>query len=323
MGIFSSKKDMNKRLRVAVVGVGHLGQHHARIYGELKDEVELVAVADINENRAHEIAKKNKTQWVTDWQKLLDMNLNAVTIAVPTSDHFKIAQEFLKRSIHVLIEKPMCTTIEDAEELIVLAKKQGAFIQVGHVERFNPAIIKLAGIVHDPKFIEVHRLAPYNPRGTDVSVVLDLMIHDLDIVLYLVKQPVKRIDAVGVDVLTDTPDIANVRITFQGEGVANITASRISMKEMRKIRIFQPYTYISLDYKAQEGVIYTKKDSQIDREVLDLARDEPLKLEVKSFINAIKNNTPPEVTGEDGKNALQVAMEVTRQIQEKKRVLSE
>lgn len=322
MGIFSKHRDNNvDRLKVAVIGVGHLGQHHARIYNQLQADVELVGIADIDEKRAKEIARKNNTQWMDDYRRLLESDLDAVTIAVPTSEHHAIARTFLERGVHVLIEKPMCSTLEQADDLIETARKSGALIQVGHVERFNPAIIKLGQIVQDPKFIEVHRLAPYKPRGIDVSVVLDLMIHDLDIVLYLVNRPLARIDAVGVEVMTPAEDIANVRLAFEGGCVANITSSRVSLKEMRKIRIFQPYTYISLDYKAQEGVIYTKKDESINREVLDLAKDEPLKLEIQSFIHAIKNNTQPLVSGEDGRKALQTASEIMEQICEHKKAL--
>ncbi len=323
MGLFSGKQKEQKidRLKVAVIGVGHLGQHHARIYNELNDEVELVGIADINEARAKEIAHKNKTKWFTDYRDLLDLGIDAVTIAVPTSDHHKIASEFLNRSVNVLIEKPICCTLEEADDLINIAHKNNVFIQVGHVERFNPAIIKLSKIINDPKFIEVHRLASYNPRGTDVSVVLDLMIHDLDIVLYLVNRKIERIDAVGVEVLTTSDDIANVRINFEGGGVANITSSRISLTEMRKIRIFQPYTYISLDYKAQEGVIYSREDKEIKREKLDLTKGEPLKLEIKSFVESIKTKTTPQVSGNDGRNALAVAIEIANQIQQKKKVL--
>jgi len=312
----------NKRLRTAVIGVGHLGQHHARIYRELKKDVELVAVVDADEKRGKKIAKANKTQWLNNYKELLDLDIDAVSIAVPTSLHFDIASDFLNNSIHTLIEKPICTTIEQADKLIEIADKKGVFIQVGHVERFNPAIIGLSEIIKDPKFIEVHRLAPYNPRGCDVSVVLDLMIHDLDIVLHLVNRPIERLDAVGVDVITPTEDIANVRVTFEGGCVANLTASRISLKEMRKIRLFQPYTYISLDYKAQEGVVYSKDGDKIKRQTLDLTKGEPLKLEIKSFINSIKTNTQPKVCGKDGRKALAAATEIARQIENKKKVLS-
>lgn len=322
MKIFEKKQAPADRSRVAVIGVGHLGQHHARIYGELKDDVELVAVADIDEKRGKEIAKKTKTTWVSDYHDLFDMNLDAVTIAAPTSLHFDIARQFLNNSIPTLIEKPICGTLEQADELIRIAHKNNTIIQVGHVERFNPAIIKLTHIVKDPKFIEVHRLAPYNPRGTDVSVVLDLMIHDLDIILHLVNRPIASIDAVGVDVLTTSEDIANVRVTFEGGCVANITASRISLKDMRKIRIFQPYTYISLDYKAQEGVIYSKKDDKIQRETLDLTKGEPLKLEISSFVRAVKDKAEPEVSGVAGRNALAAAVEIAQQISDKKKVLA-
>ena len=311
-----------KRLRVAVIGVGHLGQHHARIYRELKKDVELVAVVDTDEARGKKIARSNKTQLLSDYRELLDMDIDAVSIAVPTSLHFDIASELLENSIHTLIEKPICTTIEQADKLIEIADKTGVFIQVGHVERFNPAIMTLSEIIKDPKFIEVHRLAPYNPRGCDVSVVLDLMIHDLDIVLHLVNRPIERLDAVGVDVLTPTEDIANVRVTFEGGCVANLTASRISIKEMRKIRLFQPYTYISLDYKAQEGVVYTKDNNKIKRQTLDLTKGEPLKIEIESFINSILTNTQPKVCGKDGRKALSAATEIARQIEDKKKVLS-
>jgi len=312
----------NKRLRVAVIGVGHLGQHHARIYRDLKKDVELAAIVDIDEKRGKKIAKSNKTLWINNYKDILDMNIDAVSLAVPTSAHYEIASQLLKNSIHTLIEKPICTTIEQADKLIEIADKNEVFIQVGHVERFNPAIITLSKIIKDPKFIEVHRLAPYNPRGCDVSVVLDLMIHDLDIILNLVNRPIEKVDAVGVEVLTPTEDIANVRVTFEGGCVANITSSRISLKEMRKIRIFQPYTYISLDYKAQEGVIYSKDGNKINRQRLDLTKGEPLKLEIESFIESIKTNTLPKVSGKDGRKALAAATEIARQIENKKKVLS-
>ncbi|MCD6460773.1 Gfo/Idh/MocA family oxidoreductase [bacterium] len=309
-------------MRVAVIGVGHLGQHHARIYRDLKKDVELAAIVDIDEKRGKKIAKSNKTLWINNYKDILDMNIDAVSLAVPTSAHYEIASQLLKNSIHTLIEKPICTTIEQADKLIEIADKNEVFIQVGHVERFNPAIITLSKIIKDPKFIEVHRLAPYNPRGCDVSVVLDLMIHDLDIILNLVNRPIEKVDAVGVEVLTPTEDIANVRVTFEGGCVANITSSRISLKEMRKIRIFQPYTYISLDYKAQEGVIYSKDGNKINRQRLDLTKGEPLKLEIESFIESIKTNTLPKVSGKDGRKALAAATEIARQIENKKKVLS-
>ncbi len=321
MGLFN-KKSFSDRLKVAVVGVGHLGQHHARIYRELSDKVDLVAVADVDEKKGRSVAKKNKTEWISDYKQLLDMNLDLVSIAVPTILHHDVSKEFLGRSVNLLIEKPICSTIEQADDLIRLADENNVCIQVGHVERFNPAIIKLAQIIDDPKFIEVHRLAPYNPRGTDVSVVLDLMIHDLDIVMFLVGRSLERIDAVGVEVLTSTDDIANVRLTFEGAGVANITSSRISLKEMRKIRIFQPDTYISLDYKKQEGVIYRKQGDKINHETLDLAKGEPLKLEILSFIDAVKNKKVPEVSARDARKALEVALEITSQIEERKKVLA-
>lgn len=321
MGLFN-KKSSGDRLKVAVVGVGHLGQHHARIYKELSDRVDLIAVADVDEKKGRGIAKKNKTAWISDYKQLLEMNLDLVSIAVPTILHHEVSKEFLQRSVNLLIEKPICSTIEQADELIKLADENDVCIQVGHVERFNPAIIKLAQMIKDPKFIEVHRLAPYNPRGTDVSVVLDLMIHDLDIVMFLVNRPLERIDAVGVEVLTSTDDIANVRLTFEGAGVANITSSRISLNEMRKIRIFQPDTYISLDYKKQEGVIYRKQGDKINHETLDLAKGEPLKLEIISFIDAVKNKKVPEVSAKDARDALAVALEITDQIKEKKKVLA-
>ncbi|MEW6535043.1 MAG: Gfo/Idh/MocA family oxidoreductase [Candidatus Auribacterota bacterium] len=326
MGLFTKKSLPTDRLRVGVIGVGHLGQHHARIYNSLEQDVELIGISDIDENRAKEIAKKNSTRYYTDYRELLEAGLDAVTIAVPTVAHHQVALDCLDRAVHVLIEKPICSSLQEADDLLSAANKNEAIIQVGHVERFNPAILKLAQIVKNPKFIEVHRLAPYKPRGIDVSVVLDLMIHDLDIVLYLVNRELNRIDAVGVEVLTSAEDIANVRLSFAGGCVANITCSRVSLKEMRKIRIFQPNTYISLDYKAQEGVIYTKNGDTFDsitREVLNLAKDEPLKLEIQSFIECIKTGSRPHVSGEDGRKALQVATDIAAQIQEHKKALEQ
>ena len=313
----------SERLKVAVIGVGHLGQHHARIYASLKNDVELVGIVDVDRSRAKSIGRKTRSEWFTDYRDLFDKQLDAVAIAVPTQEHFRVATDFIKQGVHVFIEKPIATSLEEADQLIELAEKHAVSIQVGHVERFNPAILKLMQIIDKPKFIEVHRLAPYNPRGTDVSVVLDLMIHDLDIVSFLVNKPISRIDAIGVEVLTPQEDIANVRITFEDGCVANISTSRISLKEMRKIRIFQPYTYISLDYRNQEGVIYFKRDDRIDREVLDLKKGEPLKLEIQSFVESIVCNKPPRVSAQQGRDVLAVAIEIERQIQEKKKVLAE
>ena len=299
-------------LRVAVVGVGHLGSIHARIYSQL-ESAQLVAVCDTAPGLAQKIARQFRCQPVTDFNALLG-TVDAVSIAVPTQHHFPIAKVFLAQGIHALVEKPITQTVEEADELLRLSQQTHAILQVGHVERFNATFQKVRDSLQNPRFIEVHRLAPFQPRGTEVGVVLDLMIHDIDILLALVKSPIQRIDAVGVKVLTPFEDIANARITFANGAVANLTASRISKDGMRKFRIFQTDTYLSMDLLRQAVDIFRHKNGTISHERLAITGEEPLKVELSAFVESIQQKRLPPVSGQEARKALAVALEITQQI---------
>lgn len=300
-------------LTVGVIGVGHLGKHHARVYSELPS-AKLVGVADSDRRTAENIGGKLGVSSFTDFRELLPQ-VEAVSLATPTPTHYDLGMEILRAGKHLLIEKPIAENTAQAREMVDLAREKNLVLQVGHIERFNPAIRALDKILTDPRFIECHRLSPYQPRGTDVGVVLDLMIHDIDIILHLVSSPLKMIQAVGVDVLTPHEDIANVRLTFENGCVANLTVSRISYKEMRKIRIFQPDCYLSLDYKNQDGVMYRRTNGKIVPVPIPLEKEEPLKLELQSFVECVQERKTPLVSGEHGKRALDVGMEIVRQIE--------
>ena len=301
-----------KSIRVAVIGVGHLGSIHTRIYSELQS-AQLVAICDIVPEKAQQLAEQFGCRAITDFRQLLG-EVDAVSIAVPTQLHFPIARAFLSKGTHALVEKPITNTLGEADRLLALAKKTNAILQVGHVERFNAALRKVYDSLKDPRFIEVHRLAPFQPRGTEVGVVLDLMIHDIDILLGLVKSPIRRIEAVGVKVLTPFEDIANARITFKNGAVANLTASRISREAMRKFRIFQSEAYVSMDFLSQAVDLYHRLDGQITHEALSIPKEEPLKTELASFLEAIQHRRPPPVSGQEAREALAVALKVTRLI---------
>jgi len=248
--------DAENKIRVAVVGVGYLGEHHARIYSSMND-VELIGVADENRERADDIANKYETRPFYNYRELFD-RVEAVSIAAPTTLHYQIALDFISRNIDVLIEKPITTTIDQADSLINEAEKNGVLVQAGHVERFNKAFSAMKKYVTNPRFIESHRMGPYVGRGIDVDVVLDLMIHDIDIILSLVKSKLNDIRAIGVPVLTNHIDIANARLEFDNGCIANVTASRVSKDKMRKIRIFQPDTYVSIDYGRQSMAVFSR-----------------------------------------------------------------
>ena len=301
-----------KSIRVAVIGVGHLGSIHTRIYSELQS-AQLVAICDIVPEKAQQLAEQFGCRAITDFRQLLG-EVDAVSIAVPTQLHFPIARAFLSKGTHALVEKPITNTLGEADRLLALAKKTNAILQVGHVERFNAALRKVYDSLKDPRFIEVHRLAPFQPRGTEVGVVLDLMIHDIDILLGLVKSPIRRIEAVGVTVLTPFEDIANARITFKNGAVANLTASRISREAMRKFRIFQSEAYVSMDFLSQAVDLYHRLDGQITHEALSIPKEEPLKTELASFLETIQHRRPPPVSGQEAREALAVALKVTRLI---------
>ena len=316
-----------KSVRVGVVGVGYLGAFHVQKYAALSG-VTLVGIADINPARAHEIGKQFDVPAYTDYRELFG-NVDAVSVVVPTNAHHRVALDFLSRGVDVLVEKPITTTLAEADELITTARREGRILQVGHLERFNPALRSLEGIVTTPLFIESHRLAPFKDRGTDVDVILDIMIHDIDIILMLVSSPVAALHAVGVPVVSpEKNDIANVRLEFASGCVANVTASRISVKEMRKLRIFQQDAYISIDFAAQQVDVYRRFDGaenydtpQIMYEAVTIAQGDALEQEIASFVTAVRNRSTPEVPGEAGRAALQVALEIVEQIETKKAAL--
>jgi predicted dehydrogenase len=306
------------KLRAGVIGVGKLGQHHARIYSEIPD-IDFVGIIDKDKNQAEHIAKKCKTQVFTDIKDLVG-KVDMVNIAAPTPLHYEIAKFFIQNHIHCLIEKPITVTLEEANELVNLAKENNVIIQVGHIERFNSAVIEAQKYIHNPRFIEVNRLGPYDPRVAHVSVVLDLMIHDLDILLFLTKSNVVSVDAVGTKVLSDNHDIANARIKFANGCVANVSASRISIEKFRKIRIFQEDSYISLDYEKQSLKLYKKKTEHVtslkDIDIIHpkIQKNEPLLLEILDFIRCVKEGSKPVVDGLNAKNALELALEINNKI---------
>lgn len=305
-------------LRVAVVGVGHLGKHHARILSTL-DGVALTAVVDKIPERAAEIAASASTTAVTDSREILD-SVDAVTIAVPTELHREIAMPFLERGISVLVEKPMARSLAEADEMIAAAAASGATLAVGHTERYNPAVAAVLPLVTSPRFIEVHRLGVFPDRNLDIDVVFDLMIHDLDVILSLVRSEVTSVEAVGVPVLTPRYDIANARLRFATGCIANVTASRISKDRVRKIRFFQPDAYISIDYAAQEveGWRLVKRDGAkpaIQGGALPVERDEPLRLELADFARAVRERSAPRVDGAAGRRALALATTIAEQME--------
>src|SRR3990172_1876497 len=288
-----------RNIRVAVIGVGHVGQHHARIYRELPG-VELVGVVDIDRAKLQELSKSLGVAAFQDYRDMFG-RVDAVSIAVPTVLHAPIARDCLERGLDILVEKPLAETLEEAEELTDLARPPGPILQVGHVERFNGAVRALQRMVKTPGFIECHRLSPFPQRSTDVDVILDLMIHDIDIILSLVKSPVTQVYAVGVPVLTDRVDIANARIEFASGCVANVTASRVSVERVRKIRVFQPDTYISLDYASQEISLYRRlpgnptfhppQPPRIVREEVVVEKEKPLRLHLASYLRSVRERT--------------------------------
>jgi len=304
-----------RRIKVAVVGLGHLGSIHAQIYRELEN-CSLVAVCDIDEGRLNEVASRLEASAYSDYKELFD-KVDAVSIAVPTRLHHQIAADFLKRRIHVLVEKPFTSNLKEADSLIKLAKNNKLILQVGHIERFNCAFSATRKLIRDPKFIECHRLSPFPNRSLDVGVVLDLMIHDIDIVLGLVDSPLKKIEAVGVPVLTEFEDIANARLNFKNGCVCNLTVSRVSDEWMRKIRIFLKNAYISLDYKNEEAFIYRKTPSGITKVSLPIEKEQPLKKELSAFIDCIIQNREPLVSGTVGRQALAVALSIKKLIWKK------
>ncbi|NIA15391.1 MAG: Gfo/Idh/MocA family oxidoreductase [Nitrospiraceae bacterium] len=312
-------------IRAGVIGVGHLGYHHARNYAAL-DGVELAGVVDTDEGRGRKAATDFGVPLYGSVADLAAAGAGAVSVAVPTTHHFSVTMTALKAGIDVLVEKPIATNSAEACDMVHLANENGRILQVGHIERFNGAVMALTGAVKNPRFIECHRLSPYPNRGQDVSVVLDLMIHDLDIVRALSGGEVESLDAVGVPAFSEQEDIANARIRFDTGCVVNLTSSRISMERMRKIRIFEADAYLSTDYTEQEVLVYRKKPGNmpegvtpmqwISIDALPVVREEPLKLELASFVEAVRERRRPVVTGADGLAALELAEAIIKSIRE-------
>ena len=301
-------------IRLAVIGVGHLGRHHARILAEMPG-VDLVGVVDLNRQRAQEIADAHETRAVTDASALAG-SVDGVIVATPTASHAEVAKPFLESGVAVLVEKPLARSLAEADDLIRVAAEGGAILAVGHTERFNPAVAAARPLLTAPRFIEVHRLGAFPDRSLDIDVVFDLMIHDLDVVLSIVAGSVAAIDAVGVPVLTPKIDIANVRLRFESGCIANLTASRISRDRTRKIRFFQPDSYVAIDYASQEVEVWrlVRHESglpTIEGGPMAVTSDEPLRRELEDFVDAIRRRRAPTVTGEDGRRALALAQQIT------------
>jgi predicted dehydrogenase len=317
-----------EKIKVGVIGVGYFGQFHAEKFARMEG-VDLVGVADIDPSRARAVAKEVRTQPFFHHSELLD-RVQAVSIAVPTPLHFGVAKDFLLRGIDVLLEKPISKSLEEADELIDLAESKDLILQVGHLEQFNGPLLALEGIIRDPMFIESNRLGPFLTRGTDIDIVLDLMIHDIDIILSWVPAKVKWFHAVGIPVLTPHIDIANVRIEFENGCTANLTASRVSREKVRKIRLFQPNGYLSIDFLAQKVVFASKKEGhgkealpEILVQKIPVKKVDPLEIEIQSFVRCVKDRKSPRVSGKDGKRALELALQIIHQIHEileKKRI---
>lgn len=309
---------MSKVLRAGVAGVGAIGRNHARVMAELaaasQGTVEFGAIFDTDLKRAEELAAQFNTRAVSSLEDFVAC-VDAATVAVPTIAHREIGGVLLDHGKHVLIEKPISDSLDEAQWLVKKAQDCGVILQVGHIERFNPVMRQLEERMNSPRFIEAHRLSPFPNRSMDIGVVLDVMIHDIEIILHLVKSPLTEVDAVGIPVLTRREDIANARLKFENGCVANITASRVSPEKMRKIRVFQSECYLSLDYQEQSGWIYRKDGMQIVREEVTIEKDEPLKLELAAFVECARQGKRPVVSGQEGTEALRLALQITEQIE--------
>ena len=306
---------MSEKIKVAVIGVGYLGKFHARIYAE-HPQVELVGVVDTHTQQVEEIAKQYSTVAFNDFQDVIN-KVDAVSIVVPTTYHYQVAMPFIEAGVSVLLEKPIAATVDQAQQLVKAADQKNVTLQIGHLERFNAGIVALSELVDVPRFIEAHRLGEFTVRATDVDVVTDLMIHDIDIILSLTKSKIKNISAVGSKVLTDEIDIANARLEFENGSVANVTASRVSNKKFRRIRVFAPDKYLAVDFNAQNVEVITKTQKQADqpfaglkRELLEIHPVQPLDAEIAHFVKAVKSGDNPAVSGHDGLAALALANQV-------------
>src|SRR5690349_10518329 len=312
--------------RTAVIGVGSLGRQHARIHATLASEgaAQFIAVCDLNEETARTIADERKVEWTKDWHELIG-RIDAVSLAVPTEAHCEIACELLEAGVHVLVEKPISRTLDEADRMIRAAEKGSALLQVGHLERFNPAMVALRPHVRKPVYFEIHRVGQFTARSLDIDVVLDLMIHDLDIVQWLVGEEVEvtNIHAVGIAILTNKVDAANARLEFSSGAVANITASRVGTEKIRKMRFFQPRDYVAVDYTTKRASVSSLAPSTangawpgVHIRQLDVIDIEPLRAEIVSFLEAVQNGKPPAVSGSEGRNALSLALRTLDRIRE-------
>jgi predicted dehydrogenase len=313
-------------LRTAVIGVGHLGRQHARLHANLAAEglTEFALVCDLNEQTAREIALEKQVEWTTDWRRTIG-RVDAVSLAVPTESHAEIAVGLLEAGIHVLVEKPIARTLAEADEMIAAAAKGGALLQVGHLERFNPALVALRPHVRNPVYFEIHRVGEFTARSLDIDVVLDLMIHDLDIVQWLVGEEVSvtELHAVGIPILTKRVDAANVRLEFSSGAVANITASRVGTEKIRKMRFFQPHDYVAVDYTTKHAAISSLAPPSangawpgVHTKNLDIVDTEPLRAEILAFVAAARDGLPAPVSGLEGRNALALALRALERIEE-------
>ncbi len=306
-----------KQIRVGVVGIGHLGGYHLQKYSKI-DACEIIAASDTQMERAQKVAELYTCEALTDHREMIG-KVDAVSIAVPTGHHHAVARDFLAAGVDVLIEKPLCSTLEEADELLALARKNNCIFQVGFVERFNPAVMALEKVITRPVFIEVHRLHPFFERGTDVDVILDLMIHDLDIILKFVRSELTNVEAVGVPVLSDKIDISNVRLSFACGCIANVTASRISAKTMQKLRFFGPEGYHAVDTRKREILSLSKitdadGKQQIIQNNIDVGSHDPLEEEIRSFVDCVRTRTTPSVSGEEGRKSLALAIEILQKM---------
>lgn len=305
------------KTRVGVVGVGHLGQHHARLLSGM-DDVELVGIVDVDGDRAQQVASQYQTR-IWESPAALVPEVDAVVVASPTVTHVSLSLPFVEAGVAVLVEKPIADSLEAADQLLAAAKARGTLVACGHTERFNPAVDAARPFVHRPRFVEIHRLGTFPERSLDIDVIFDLMIHDLDLLLDLVGHDVASIEAVGVNVLTPRLDIANVRLRFEGGCIANLTASRISRERVRKVRFFQPEAYVSVDFAAQEAEVYRlvvhEGRPTIQGGKLDVLREEPLRRELRDFVEAVRFGRSPRVTGQAGREALELATRVARAAQ--------
>lgn len=296
-------------IRVGVIGVGYLGQHHARIYSEIEN-TELTAVVDIVKEKADSIAEKYGCESCYDYRDILH-KVDAISIVTPTTSHYRIALDCLKAGKHILVEKPITMNVEEADKLITESDRKGCILQVGHLERYNPAVLAASGMIKEPMFIESERLSPFLGRGTDVDVTLDLMIHDVDIMLSLVSSPVKEIKAVGAKVLTDKIDVAKAWLSFKNGCVALATVSRLSPDKQRRLKVFQKNSYISIDYQSSEIRRYFRTEEGISFDITKPESKEPLKEELKDFINCIKERKRPKVSAAEGRDALKIVLEIS------------